>query len=246
MLKDFLNHQAAKRLENNPRVQLWVPQGAEYQAVQRGWYRHGPAIGMIALPVGTPAVTSFLQHWWQSVPVEARPTASIILLGLAGSLTSELPLGQPVLYQSCGCLSSSSPMSWYYPDAMLTMRLQQQLAYPLVQGLTSDQVISQREDKMALGQHYSRAVVDMEGSAVLAFCQAQGLSVAMVRVISDDVHQSLPDLKGVYDAKGQLRPLALTAALLRQPRAGLNLIRSSLKALRVLESVATSLSEVKF
>jgi hypothetical protein len=119
------------------------------------------------------------------------------------------------------------------------------LAYPLVQGLTSERVISQPAEKKTLGQQFGQAVVDMEGSAVLAFCQAQGLPVAMLRVISDDIDQALPDLQGVYDDQGQLRPWALAGAIVRQPQQGLQLIRSSLTALQALEQVAASLSELE-
>ncbi|BFM40485.1 hypothetical protein [Synechocystis sp. LKSZ1] len=246
MLKDLLNAPGSKTPNGLPSFQLWVPQGAEYQAVRRGWHRRGLAANILALPVGSLAVTAFLTQWWQSRPVEVRPLGKIIVLGLAGSLSAEFSLGQPVLYQSCRRLGPSPSVPPAYLDAALTAFLHQQLAYPLVQGLTSDHVINQREEKMTLGQQYGRAVVDMEGIAVLAFCQAHGLPVAMLRVISDDIDQALPDLQGVYDNRGQLRPLALAGALVNQPRRGLHLIRSSLTALQALEQVAASLSELKF
>jgi hypothetical protein len=79
----------------------------------------------------------------------------------------------------------------------------------------------------------------MEGARVLAALLGQ--KVAMVRVISDEVGQNLPDLAPAIDNQGNLQPLPLARQMLIRPVAALNLIRGSLKGLSQLAGVAQQL-----
>jgi hypothetical protein len=82
----------------------------------------------------------------------------------------------------------------------------------------------------------------MEGAAILKFFAAQQIPVVILRVISDEINQSLPDLSQVYNSAGELQTWPLTKALISQPIAGFNLIRSSLYALKILEQLATDIT----
>jgi hypothetical protein len=72
----------------------------------------------------------------------------------------------------------------------------------------------------------------------------------MVRVVSDGMHQVLPDLGAAVDeATGTLRPLPLAWAMFRQPGAALALIRGArigLEQLTVLAQQLTGNSEKKY
>jgi len=167
----------------------------------------------------------------------------IIVMGLAGSLSPQLKLGQVVLYRSCLDLESGQPL---FCDSSATSYLTEKLGHKvqLVEGLSSDRVITEAEEKQNLGKRYRVQVVDMEGAAILKFFAAQQIPVVILRVISDEINQSLPDLSQIYNSAGELQTWPLTKALISQPIAGFNLIRSSLYALKILEKLATELDQL--
>ena len=82
----------------------------------------------------------------------------------------------------------------------------------------------------------------MEGFAALEVLKSAGVAVAMVRVISDDCYHDLPDIEGAITSEGNIEPLPLAIAFLRQPLAAVRLIRGSLQALKILEQVTTELT----
>jgi hypothetical protein len=106
----------------------------------------------------------------------------------------------------------------------------------LVKGLTSDRLIHSASEKQHLGQLYNAEVVDMEGIATLAFFQKAGIAVAIVRVISDDIHHDLPNLASAISPDGALLPLPLALGMMRQPVAAIRLIQGSLHGLKVLQN----------
>ena len=82
------------------------------------------------------------------------------------------------------------------------------------------------------------AVVDMEGWAIWqAFPH-----VAMIRVISDDCQQDLPDISKAIAPNGNLKPITLTQAFLKQPAAAMKLIQGSLQGLHQLTQTAHQLN----
>lgn len=102
-----------------------------------------------------------------------------------------------------------------------------------MRGVTSDRVLTTVQEKQAfvsLGE-----VVDMEGSAI---AQVFPGKTSMLRVVSDDAAQDLPDLGGAIDEAGRLQALPMAWAMMRQPSRSLALVRGSLMALRRLERLA--------
>jgi nucleoside phosphorylase len=162
-------------------------------------------------------------------------------MGLAGSLSPQLKRGQIVLYRSCLDLESGQLL---FCDSSATGYLAEKLGHKvqLVEALSSDRVITEAEEKQNLGKRYQVQVVDMEGAAILKFFAAQQVPVVILRVISDEINQSLPDLSQIYNSAGELQTWPLTKALISQPIAGFNLIRSSLYALKILEQLATDIT----
>ncbi len=161
-------------------------------------------------------------------------------MGLCGSLTKTLKVGDRVLYQSC---QNASGTVWDC-DSILTAHIQKHLSEstPLVRAFTSDRIVASAHSKQQLGQLHSAEVVDMEGSAILTILAHAGVPVAMARVVSDDIDHDLPDLSAAISPDGKLRSLPLALGMMRQPIAALHLIRGSLTGLRTLETIASQLS----
>ena len=220
---------------------ILVPQGSEYQAVVRGWKKKHTCPSILAIPVGGKAVGKALLRGLMFQKTGAISPQGIMVMGLAGSLSPQLKRGQVVLYRSCLDLESDQLL---FCDSSATGYLAEKLGnkVQLVDSLSSDRVITEAEEKQNLGKRYQVQVVDMEGAAILKFFAAQQIPVVILRVISDEINQSLPDLSQVYNSAGELQTWPLTKALISQPIAGFNLIRSSLYALKILEQLATDIT----
>jgi hypothetical protein len=222
---------------------LLVPQGSEYQAVVRGLKKGGSPSSLVAIPAGGTAVKQALLTGTLSPLMRAICPQGVIVMGLAGSLSPHLKLGQIVLFRSCLHLSLDKNPDLFYCDAQATQNLIEKLGdkVQLVDGLSSDRVITQANEKQILGEKYQVQVVEMEGAAILRFFSARNIPVVILRVIGDDMNQSLPDLSQVYSEAGALQTWPLAKALISQPITGLKLIRSSLHALHHLEALAAKL-----
>lgn len=81
----------------------------------------------------------------------------------------------------------------------------------------------------------------MEGLILLEFLTKAGIKAAMVRVVSDDFSQDLPDLTPAIDYHGRLKIFPLIKVLLQHPVKGLKLIKSGLKSLAILQQLTQKL-----
>ncbi|MEY2857628.1 MAG: hypothetical protein RLZZ74_1940 [Cyanobacteriota bacterium] len=214
-----------------------MPQGAEYQAVCRGLAKANiDHIKVIAIPIGVKHITQVLANYAQ----EINSSAKVLILGLCGSLADTHAVGDLVLVRSCEDLSHNL----IDLDAELTAAIQKQLTIDqshLVAALTSDRMINQAREKLILAQQYSATIVEMEGYGYVKELQRQGLAVAMMRVVSDDLRGDLPDLNQSIDSQGNLQTLPLAIALIKQPIAAIRLIRGSLTGLTALEAITAKL-----
>ena len=206
-----------------------VPQGAEYQAVCRGLSRaQVQGVRVIKIPIGSQNSFQILQKrdFWS---VNSSKT---LLIGLGGGLASLHSVGDVLLYQSCSNLEHQQLTL----VSELNQLIQAKIAPKLVPGLTSDRPVCLASEKIQLGQKYSAMAVDMESYGYIKVLQAQGITVAVVRVISDDLQGNIPDLSEAIDHRGNLKPKSMAIAFLQQPLAALRLIKGSLQALKVLEA----------
>ncbi|NEP89654.1 MAG: phosphorylase [Okeania sp. SIO2C2] len=128
-------------------------------------------------------------------------------------------------------------------DSVLTAKLQIHLKgkASLVTGLTSDRFIYKAAEKQLLGKNTDAEVVDMEGFAILNFFAHLPVSVAMVRVVSDDCYHDLPNISSALTLSGSLQPFALANTMFRQPLPAFQLIRGSIQGLKVLQEVTSCL-----
>ncbi len=165
----------------------------------------------------------------------------VLVMGVCGGLVPGLTVRDRVLYQNCA--STTGDRAPLECDRELTEQIYQLLMgeIKVVQAVTSDQVVATPADKQQLAHQFKADVVDMEGFPALSLLQSWGVSVAMIRVVSDDSQHAIPDLSSVFNENGSLRPLVLTRALLGQPIAGFRLIQGSLKGFQELQAITRSL-----
>ena len=232
---------------------ILVPQGAEYKAVCRGLSGvTGSIPTVVAIPVGMKPLLKYLQQGQF-----LAPKSRVLIMGLCGSLSHRYTVGDLVLYQDCVYQGKQQecdrPFTAQLHSALQTRliaslpstdainRVSPHSPPNLAKSLTSDRVICSAAEKRHLGETLAADVVDMEGFTALEFFNAAGVSVAMLRVVSDDCQHNIPDLTLAINSDGSLNPFPLAMVMLRQPLAATRLIRGSLTALKVLEQVTNRL-----
>ena len=211
---------------------IFVPQGAEYKAVCRGLARSMTKPEVIAIPMGVKPVSRYLQKL-------NSQGKRVLLMGLGGSLSPQHQVRDVVVYESCVYITHNLQVVTKNCHPQLTNFLQQKLTAQVVKGLTSDRLIYNATEKRELERRYDVSVVDMEGYAILD----RFTSAAIVRVISDNCHDNLPDLNWAINDEGKLEEIKMAIAFLRQPLAASRLIRSSFKRVK---SIRRSCNEVIF
>ncbi|YAI81255.1 MAG: hypothetical protein ACQJCO_05315 [cyanobacterium endosymbiont of Rhopalodia sterrenbergii] len=227
---------------------ILVPQGAEYKAVCEGFKgvkQFDPQIKIIQIPTGFLPFKHYLQQWQQIDKFVNHPPQGILLMGLAGSLSPSYQVGDKILYQKCCLLSNNIfPPSWQTCDVNLSESVYYYLNKKIIRGkaVTSDHIITSAREKLQLGRRYQADIVDMEGMPLLEFCNYLRIPVAIIRVISDDCQQNLPNLTPALEEDGSLNPWKLTFQMSKSPLSSINLIRSSLKGLKILKQVSKDLA----
>jgi nucleoside phosphorylase len=210
---------------------ILVARGAEYAAVCRGLKKSGvKGVEVIPIPMGVAALSRYLQE----VELSSK---SMLLLGLSGSINPEYGLGNIVIYEECYYQDKSGELLKKDCKGNLKTMIEAKLSTSVVKGLTCDRLINTAVAKAQNRRLTGADVVDMESWVIIENFP----SVAIVRVISDNYEQSLPDLNSTLDNQGNLNPFSLALKMSQQPLASLELIRSSLKALGVLEKITTEL-----
>lgn len=222
-----------------PTQAILVCQGAEHAAVCRGLQSINSQVAVLPIPVGPAAVARSLSTLLQQGDLSGT---EILVVGLCGSLSECCQVGDVVIYRQCALLTDAAELRWLECDRALTERLQQRLGQArLVNALTSDRMIHAAAEKCQLGQTYTAEVVDMEGFAILEALKSANVSVAMIRVMSDDCQHDLPDLTATLDDNGALRPLPMAIAFIQQPLSAIRLIRGSLQALKQLQQIVPAI-----
>ena len=227
---------------------ILVPQGTEYKAVHEGFIekkQFSPKIKIIQIPTGFLPFKHYLKQWQRTHDFVNHPPKGILLMGLGGSLSPDYQVGDKILYQKCCLLSKNiSALPWHPCDINLGNLIYRCFNKKIARGkaLTSSRIITSAEEKWQLGRRYQADVVDMEGIPLLEFCNSLKIPVAMIRVISDDCQQDLPNLTPALEEDGNLNPWRLTFQMSKNPLSSIRLIRSSLKGLRTLKQVSKDLA----
>jgi Phosphorylase superfamily len=223
---------------------ILVPQGVEYNAVRKGLSRPTAITPpVISIPVGIPAFTRFLQQWEGVVKLRTQSQPKVLIMGLCGSLTPSYQIGDIVLFQDCIYQEEGNIRSRQCDlDLINQLEFHLEKKVSRVKGLTCDRIISSASQKRHLSE-IGADVVDMEGIAALDFFNSINVGIAMLRVVSDDSKHDLPNIDSALTPEGSLATLPLALGMLRQPIAAYRLINGSLRAIKILQHVATKLFE---
>ncbi|MEL7084286.1 MAG: hypothetical protein AAF268_05785 [Cyanobacteria bacterium P01_A01_bin.3] len=242
---------------------ILVPQGAEHQAVVRGLRKSSlkPLPTTVAIPVGPLPVMEYLARLPLALPTVER-SLNIVVMGVCGGLSPSVTVGQRVVPDVCVTQFSarqstdSVPIQQPFDPALCQALKAALLSSDALTGdptlmVSTDRAVCLATEKHRLQQLTGATIIDMEGAAVLAVLSQRPVSqrlvsqhpvaVAMVRVVSDDCINDLPDLNAALNPDGSLSPLQLTAQMLRHPLRSRHLIVGSLRALRELSAVAEDL-----
>ncbi len=216
---------------------LFVPAGAEYQAVRRGLQRVTCPPQLITIPAGPKAVQAFFTTRADYPQLAA---GGAVLLGLGGSLTPRHQVGDPVLLtQLHNAVDPRLGEVSVCDRALITWLTERLPQVATGTGITCDRIITTAIAKRELRDRYQADVVEMEG---YAFQQAlPDCPSAVLRVISDNCHHDLPDISDAIGSDGSLRPWLLAQRLAQRPLAAWRLIRGSLQGLKTLETITTQL-----
>lgn len=214
-----------------------VPQGAEYKAVKQGLNQAKNTQPLIiSIPIGVNNIQETLNNkgFWQTQP------KAVLIMGLAGSLSSLYSVGDAVLYQNCLNQQSKENL---LTDYQLNQFIKRKLSYKLasVSGITSDRIVTQIIEKQQLAQNFSASAVDMESFAYLNLLQQYQIAVSIIRIISDDLKYNLPNLENTISKEGKINSFLMARKMLVQPQKSFRFIKGSLQGLQTLQKVTQHL-----
>lgn len=206
---------------------VFVCKGAEFKAVKKGLFFFDLKSKILAIPMGIKAVNKMLKS--QNID----DSKSVILVGLGGSLSPDYTVGDVVVYENCSYLNRGNLVTKTC-DLALNNYLINKLNCSVVKGLTTDSLIHESSVKKSLFAQTSATVVDMESFAILSYFQ----KATVLRVISDNYDDNLPDLNLAITPEGKLEPKTMAIALFQAPIKGIKLIKNGLISLKKLEAMA--------
>lgn len=214
-----------------------VPQGAECRAVRQGLKSLSIKPRIIEIPIGTNRIEETLsaQQFWQSNPQR------VLMMGLCGSLSSSLSVGDLALYESCyqqnnrSYIKINSELNSLISHNLNTLLGQDKSTF--VAGLTSQQVITKVATKRQLSKEFSAQVIDMESYLYITCLQQRGIELSILRIVSDDLKFDLPNLEQAISIDGNLKPLTLISEMSRAPYSSIKFVISSLRALQELRKI---------
>jgi len=209
---------------------ICVCDGEELKALQKSLFSSDLKSKIFPIPIGINPVNNLLKN--NRIPREK----SILLIGLGGSLSPNYSVGDVVIYESC-CYLDDDKLVTKNCNSQLNKYLRDRLNCALVKGLTTDTLISQSSQKKSLFQKTSAFIVDMESFALLNYFQ----SVSVIRVVSDNYDDDLPDLNSAITLDGKLNNGKVAIAFLKEPWKAVKLIKNALISLRKLSAIAQML-----
>lgn len=211
---------------------IFVCEGEEFKAVQKALFLSDlkSKIIPIPIPIGVNAVNNFLKD------SQISHNKSVLLIGLGGSLSPDYSVGDVVIYESCNYFYEGNLITKNC-DLELNEYLINNLNCSLVKGLTTDTLIHKSTDKKTLSEQTYSSVVDMESFAILSYFQ----SATIVRVISDNYDDNLPDLNSAITSDGKLNNMKVAIALIQEPFKAMKLIKNALISLKKLGAIATEI-----
>jgi purine-nucleoside phosphorylase len=173
----------------------------------------------------------------EAMIAEHRPKG-LVSFGLAGALSPALALADVVI----GASVTLGARAWTCDTETATALASLFGAEP-TPVFGADQVVADSAAKAVLGAH--AAAVDMESQVAADAAERHGLPLAVLRVVSDAAHQSLPSAAVAgFREDGGIDVAAVIAAVARDPRqlpALIEMGRNSSLAFRRLKQIRARL-----
>jgi len=197
-------------------VRQALPHGRRHHAYRSHFCESGGlSIALVQMGLG-PASAREAVGW----AVEFLEPQHVIVIGTAGALRSEFQLGDILLPVSVA--SSSGDVRDVAPIRIRGKSFEPSQR-PRLQGPTrlieSPKVVSTTAEKSALHRTMEADAVDMESFTVVDVCNQLGLSVSVVRFISDTLdHYFPPEIPLLLNPQGNPRYFRILAAILRRPK----------------------------
>jgi len=134
-----------------------------------------------------------------------KPDA-VLVIGLCGGLTEELPEGRVVAYTACKSTEAVKPELSCSPrivDAIVSLLKSSGIDCDRTVGITSPRIATNKQERLTLAKSEA-GVVDMESYSILESAAVAGVSVVVLRVVADSLDRALPDLNRALDTTGGL------------------------------------------
>lgn len=174
------------------------------------------------------------------------PGAELVIgTGVVGALSSGLKPGDLVLADRVMTLDAGgkvTAMSHAHVGAIGRSLAMAGIAYSAGAILTSNRVLTAAEKRSAKGSTGAIAV-DMETAAIAAEANLRGIPFVALRAVLDEVDDEVVGGE-LADEDGNVRPLAATSFLLRNPAAMLKLPRMLRNLSRATAAIADALTAV--
>jgi adenosylhomocysteine nucleosidase len=232
----------------------------EYQAIAQGLgsqNRHNTPAGqpqtfhfpgfsllLVHTGMGSQATSEKLAHLLASTPC-----SGLISVGYCGALQPGLRTADVVLYSECGPIERNHTVRiWFRPSFMLLSVLDSCLrlggVQPRVQRAVScASLVTGADQKKQLGERTGAGVVDMESSTIFQFAHRCGVPRAAIRVVLDEMAQSIDGIQAFLDAKGQFTSDTSRKLMLHAPGLALKLKDLDRRASRTLTAVGAALQK---
>jgi nucleoside phosphorylase len=199
--------------------------------------------------VGAPGFTEKL-----TAHLSASKYDVLFIIGLAGALTPDLKTGEVVFYDTCFAFrpqfgaevgtgadttsDAAGVCDFQVSSSLRQLLLEDGLICTFGAGLTLDFMVTSAEEKLAMGESYGAAAVDMESYDFINVATQFGLPVVTLRVILDEAQQKTPDFNIALNAQGQMSLAKAMLAMLLRPIAALKFFFSLLFAMKTLRRAA--------
>ncbi len=212
---------------------IFVPRGAEERAV-RSALGSGSSIRVVPTGIGPRAAARAAD-----LSLADGHFGSALVTGLCGTLSASFVVGDALIYSEIVAPGRSAIVL----DRDLATGLARLVpgSQTGVRALASDTIVERAIDKRMLGVRYGADAVDMESYAVAQRLGGAGVSVAVVRVVSDAAGDDLPELGRALNGSGGMDDTALALAFVRSPLASARLIANAMASLRALRAAIRAL-----
>ncbi len=172
---------------------------------------------------------------------------ALFIIGLAGALSPDLKTGEVIFYDTCFVFrpefgmaaklppsDQSSVCDFQVSSSLRQLLMEEGLACMFGAGLTLDFMVTTPEEKLAMGESYGAAAVDMESHDLITVGTQFGLPVIVLRVILDEATQKTPDFNLALDAAGRMNNAKAFFSMLLRPIAAIQFFFSLSQAMKVL------------